>query len=143
MLLRCYRDGRSPLDAEGWLATGDLGRWRPDGRLHVDGRRGDLIITGGENVWPEHVEAVLRTHPSVADVAVTGRPDREWGQRVTAVVVPADPTGPPTLEQLRAHVKEVLPAFCAPRSLVLVDSIPRTTLGKVRRAGLPSDPPSG
>jgi O-succinylbenzoic acid--CoA ligase len=142
MLLRCYRDGSRPLDPEGWLATGDLGRWRPDGRLHVDGRRGELIITGGENVWPEPVEAVLRAHPAVADVAVTGRPDPEWGQRVTAVVVPADPTAPPTLERLRAHVKEALPAFCAPRSLVLVDSIPRTALGKVRRTALPTDPPA-
>ena len=59
MLMRCYRDGSSPFDADGWLPTGDLGRWLDDGRLHVDGRRGDLIITGGENVWPEAVEAIL------------------------------------------------------------------------------------
>lgn len=143
MLLRCYRDGTSPLDADGWLATGDLGRWRPDGRLHVDGRAAELIITGGENVWPEPVEAVLRTLPGVADVAVTGRPDPEWGQLVTAVVVAVDAGSPPTLDQLRAHVKAVLPAFCAPRSLVLVDSIPRTALGKVRRAALPVNPPPG
>jgi O-succinylbenzoic acid--CoA ligase len=135
-LLRCYRDGSHPLDPEGWLATGDLGRWRPDGRLHVDGRQGDLIITGGENVWPEPVESVLRTHPAVADVAVAGRPDPEWGQCVTAVVVPADPGAPPTLDQLRDHAKEVLPAFCAPRAMVLVESLPRTALGKVRRAAL-------
>ena len=59
MLMRCYRDGSRPFDADGWLPTGDLGRWLDDGRLHVDGRRGDLIITGGENVWPEAVEAIL------------------------------------------------------------------------------------
>jgi O-succinylbenzoic acid--CoA ligase len=143
MLLRCYRDGTRPLDPEGWLATGDLGRWQPDGRLHVDGRKGDLIITGGENVWPEPVEAVLRTHPAVADVAVAGRPDPEWGQRVTALVVPADPGAPPTLDQLRDHVKEVLPGFCAPRSMALVSSIPRTALGKIRRAALPLGPSTG
>ena len=64
MLLRAYRDGTDAL-ADGWLATGDVGRWLDDGRLHVDGRRGDLIITGGENVWPEPVEAVLRARPDV------------------------------------------------------------------------------
>jgi o-succinylbenzoate---CoA ligase len=63
MLLRCYRDGTVPVDPDGWLPTGDLGRWLPDGRLHVDGRRGDLIITGGENVWPEAVEAALSRSP--------------------------------------------------------------------------------
>jgi O-succinylbenzoic acid--CoA ligase len=61
MLLRCYRDGSTPLTPDGWLPTGDLGRWLDDGRLHVVGRRGDLIVTGGENVWPEAVEAVLAT----------------------------------------------------------------------------------
>ena len=68
-----YRDGTDPR-ADGWFATGDLGAWLPDGRLHVDGRRGDLIITGGENVWPEPVEAVLARHPAVGEVAVAGRP---------------------------------------------------------------------
>ena len=65
MLLRCYRDGTVPIDADGWFPTGDLGRWLDDGRLHVEGRRGDLIITGGENVWPEAVEAALIDHPDV------------------------------------------------------------------------------
>jgi O-succinylbenzoic acid--CoA ligase len=131
MLLRCYRDGSAPL-VDGWFPTGDLGRWLGDGRLHVDGRAGDLIISGGENVWPEPVEAVLRQHPGVADVAVTGTPDDEWGQLVVAVVVPA-PGAAPTLGDLRAAVKEHLPSYCAPRRLVLAESIPRTALGKVRR----------
>ncbi len=77
MLLRAYRDGTVPL-VHGWLATGDLGAW-DDGRLRVDGRRGDLIVTGGENVWPEPVEAVLRTATGVGDVAVAGTADDEWG----------------------------------------------------------------
>ena len=134
MLLRGYRDGTDPL-FDGWLATGDIGRWRDDGRLHVDGRAGDLIITGGENVWPEPVEAVLRDRPGVLDVAVTGSPDDEWGHVVTAVVVPSH-HGPPALDELRAAVKETLPPFCAPRRLVLVEAIPRTALGKVRRTEL-------
>ncbi len=132
MLLRCYRDGEDPKDAAGWLPTGDLGRWLPDGRLHVAGRRAELIITGGENVWPETVEGALGDHPAVAEVLVRGVPDEEWGQVVEAVVVPR-PGSTPTLDALRAHVKERHPAFVAPRRLVLVDSLPRTALGKPRR----------
>lgn len=137
MLLRCYRDGATPLDDDGWLHTGDLGRWLPDGRLHVDGRRGDLVISGGENVWPEAVETALATHPGVAEVAVGGEPDPEWGQRVVAWVVPT--TTPPTLAQLRAHVAEQLPAFCAPKQLHLVERLPRTALGKIQRHRLGTD----
>jgi O-succinylbenzoic acid--CoA ligase len=139
MLLRCYRDGSTPLDHDGWLHTGDLGRWLPDGRLHVDGRRGDLIITGGENVWPDAVEAVLATHATVREVAVAGVSDPEWGQRVVAWVVPGD--APPTLASLRAHVAERLPAFCAPKELHLVEVLPRTALGKVQRHLLPDTDP--
>lgn len=132
MLLRCYRDGTSPIDADGWLRTGDLGEWQPDGRLHVHGRRGDLIITGGENVWPEAVEAAIADHPGVAEVLVRGVDDPEWGQLVEAVVVPTESA--PTLEDLRAHVKRHHPAFMAPKRLTLVKSLPRTALGKPRRS---------
>jgi O-succinylbenzoic acid--CoA ligase len=131
MLLRAYRDGTVPLQ-RGWFATGDLGRWDADGRLLVEGRRSDLIVSGGENVWPEPVESVLRRHPGVADVAVAGEPDPEWGQAVTAYVVAAG--DPPTLDELRGAVKQVLAPHCAPRRLVIVSSIPRTALGKIRRA---------
>ena len=137
MLLRAYRNGHDPKDADGWLATGDLGRWGDDGRLVVHGRRGELIITGGENVWPEAVEAALAGAPGVGDVAVMGRNDVEWGQRVVAVVVPASTTTSPTLDALRGIVRAQLPAFCAPRELVLVDAIERTALGKIRRDRLP------
>ena len=104
---------------DGWFATGDLGRWRTDGRLHVDGRRGDLIVTGGENVWPAPVEAVLRRHPAVADVAVAGTVDPEWGQRRHRLRR-AVRGAAPTLDQLRDAVKAELPPCCAPRRLVLV-----------------------
>jgi len=140
MLLRAYRDGTVPLDADGWFATGDLGRSLDDGRLHVEGRAGDLIITGGENVWPETVESALVDHPAVADVLVRGVDDPEWGQLVEAVVVPDG--DPPTLDQLRAHVKERHPAFMAPRRLQLADTIPRTALGKPRRAQVPGATPA-
>ena len=131
MLMRCYRDGSRPFDTAGWLPTGDLGRWRDDGRLHVEGRRGDLIISGGENVWPEAVEAMLATHPAVADVMVRGVPDAEWGQIVEAVIVPSG--APPTLDALRGHVKASHPAYMAPRAIRIVDALPRTALGKLRR----------
>ena len=132
MLLRCYRDGSSPLDADGWFATGDLGVWLPDRQLHVAGRRGDLIITGGENVWPEAVEAALADHPGVADVMVRGVDDPEWGQVVEALIVPVG--DPPTLDSIRAHVKAHHPAFMAPGRLAVVESLPRTSLGKLRRS---------
>ena len=131
VLLRCYRDGHDPRTADGWLPTGDAGHLDGDGRLHVDGRVSDLVVTGGENVWPAAVEACLRTHPGVAEVAVAGRPDPEWGERVVAWVVPVDAAAPPTLESARDHVKATLPPWCAPRELVVVTDLPRTPSGKV------------
>lgn len=132
MLFRAYRSGDTARDAKGWFDTGDLGRWLDDGRLHVEGRAGDLIITGGENVWPEAVERALADHPDVAEVMVRGVDDPEWGQRVEAVVVPV-PGRSPSLDDLRGHVKARHPAYLAPRSLVLASRLPRTALGKPRR----------
>jgi O-succinylbenzoic acid--CoA ligase len=137
MLLRCYRDGIDPRTPDGWFPTGDLGAMS-DGRLTVHGRRGELIISGGENVWPEPVERVLATRDDVAEVGVAGLPDDEWGSIVTAFVVPTDATAPPTLDELRATVRSQLPAFAAPRRLVIVDRLPRTTLGKLKRHELPT-----
>lgn len=131
MLLRCYRDGTVPLEDGGWLPTGDLGRWLDDGRLHVDGRKGDLIITGGENVWPEAVEAALADHPDIAEVMVRGVADSEWGQLVVATIVPGESV--PTLESVRSHVKRRHPGFMAPRRIEIVTSLPRTGIGKLRR----------
>jgi O-succinylbenzoic acid--CoA ligase len=132
VLLRAYRDGTDPRDADGWLPTGDAGHVDDDGRLVVDGRVNDLIITGGENVWPAAVERSLRTHAAVAEVAVAGRADAEWGERVVAFVVPADTDAPPSVDELRDHVKAELPPWCAPREVVIVADLPRTRSGKVR-----------
>ena len=123
--------------ADGWLRTGDLGRVGDTGRLDVRGRADDAIRTGAETVWPDEVEAVLRAHPQVADVAVAGRPDPEWGEHVVAWVVPRDPTDPPTLDQLREHCRDALARFKAPRDVRSVTTLPRTANGKVRRADLP------
>jgi O-succinylbenzoic acid--CoA ligase len=136
MLLRAYRDGTDPKYAGGWFATGDLGELDETGRLRVSGRAGDLIITGGENVWPEPVEAILADEAGVADVAIVGRSDDEWGQRVVALIVPSDAAQPPTLDALRAAIKERIGGWAAPREIELVDAIPRTALGKVRRRDL-------
>lgn len=141
MLLRAYR-GRDdlgdhdPKDADGWLATGDAGSVAGDGTVAVVGRMADVIVTGGEKVWPAPLEAVLAQHPRVAEVVVVGRTDDHWGQRVVAVVVAVDPASPPALEELRDWAKQHLPAYTAPRELTVVEALPRTALGKVRRATL-------
>jgi O-succinylbenzoic acid--CoA ligase len=118
---------------DGWLRTRDAGVLGNDGSLTVLGRLDDAILTGGELVWPAEVEAVLRTHPKVADVVVLGRPHPDWGRQVTALVVPTDPADPPTLVELRDHARRDLADFKLPRAVEMVDRIPRTRSGKVRR----------
>jgi O-succinylbenzoic acid--CoA ligase len=143
MLFRGYRDDPARTAAAlrgGWLRTGDLGRLDPGPRLVVLGRRDDLIVTGGVNVHPAEVEAVLATHPAVAEVGVRGLPDPRWGQRVAAWVVPRDPAAPPTLAELRAFTLERLAAAKAPRELLLVPSLPRGPSGKLLRRLLPGAP---
>jgi o-succinylbenzoate---CoA ligase len=138
MLASGYRVGgedRPAVDADGWLTTGDLGRV-VDGRLEVLGRADDVVISGGENVPAAAVAARLREHPGVADAAVTGRVDPEWGETVVAVVVARDPARPPHLDDLRDHVRATHPPAYAPRHLVVVDELPRDGMGKVPRAAL-------
>jgi O-succinylbenzoic acid--CoA ligase len=132
MLLRAYRDGRDPKADDGWLATGDSGSFDLDGRLQVDGRMADVIVTGGEKVWPSAVEDALRSHPAVAEVAVAGRPDPEWGERVVAWVVTGGDRQP-TLGEIRDHVRTTLPAYAAPKALHVVEELPKTAIGKIRR----------
>ena len=141
MLLRIYRDGNDPKvagpDGAGdWLPTGDAGRFDESGLLQVDGRMAEVVVTGGEKVWPSAVEGVLAGVPGVAEVAVWKRPDPKWGERLVAWVRPASPADPPTLEALRAAVRDRLPPWAAPKELVLVAELPRTPSGKVRRAAL-------
>ncbi|MFG1707317.1 AMP-binding protein [Nonomuraea sp. M3C6] len=130
MLFSGYRFGEpaAPFDG-GWFVTSDLGELA-GGRLRVLGRADDVINTGGEKVVAAAVLAVLGTHPEVADAAVIGTPDPEWGELVTAVVVPADPDTPPTLSQLRAFCRDRLPFHAAPRSLRLVPRLPLLPNGK-------------
>lgn len=139
-LMRGYRGDPTSTSAaftlDGWLRTGDAGELGDDGRLSVHGRMDDCILTGAEKVWPQEVEAALREHPKVAELAVVGRPDPEWGQHVVAFVVPVALDDPPTLEELRDHAAERMARFKMPRDLVLVSALPRTSSGKIRRGEL-------
>jgi O-succinylbenzoic acid--CoA ligase len=135
MLFSGYRFGGPPPFDGGWFVTSDLGELA-GGRLRVLGRADDVINTGGEKVVAAAVAAVLGAHPEVADVAVVGAPDPEWGERVTAVVVPANPDTPPTLAQLRAYSRDRLPPHAAPRELRLVPALPLLPNGKTDLARL-------
>jgi malonyl-CoA/methylmalonyl-CoA synthetase len=116
---------------EGWFRTGDIGELDGDGYLCLVGRAKELIITGGLNVYPREVEEVLATHPAVAEVAVAGVPDDEWGEVVTAFVVPAG--APPDPSEILAHAAGQLAAFKRPRAVRFVKSLPRNALGKILR----------
>jgi O-succinylbenzoic acid--CoA ligase len=135
MVLRAYRDGTDPKDSRGFLPTGDLGAFGDDGRLRVFGRREDVIVSGGEKIWPTPVEQLLLSHPSISEVAIVGVPDPEWHQRAVACVVAA-PGATLDLAELRELVRGELGSVHAPRELQLFDELPRTSIGKVRRSEL-------
>jgi o-succinylbenzoate---CoA ligase len=128
----CTPEGVDPL-VNGWFRTGDSGTI-DEGIVSVQGRIGDVIVTGGEKVWPDAVERVLAQHPGVRDVTVVPAPDQTWGQRVVAVVVATDAHNPPTLQELRDWVKGELAAYAAPHQLILLNELPRTATGKVQRS---------
>lgn len=122
---------------DGVLRTGDLGRLDDERRLTVTGRKADTIVSGGENVAPAEVEAVLERHPDVLEAAVLGRPDPEWGEAVVAIVVPRPGGPPPEPEALRAHCAGSLARFKVPKRVELRDApLPRTPSGKLLRREL-------
>jgi fatty-acyl-CoA synthase len=120
------------LDAEGWLHTGDLGSVDEDGYLRVRGRLKDVIIRGGENVYPREIEDLLLTHPDVADVSVVGIPDAEMGEQVAAFVRPAAGRSPAP-DRLAAFCREHLAAYKTPRSWQVVDDFPQTASGNIQK----------
>ncbi|MGX6447439.1 acyl-CoA synthetase [Patulibacter sp. S7RM1-6] len=120
---------------DGWLHTGDGGFMDEDGYVFVVDRIKDMIVTGGENVYSAEVEMALSTHPAVATCAVIGVPDERWGERVHAVVVPADGRSP-TLEDLRAHVRGQIADYKAPRSVDVTETLPLSGAGKVLKRTL-------
>jgi O-succinylbenzoic acid--CoA ligase len=123
------------LSDDGWLHSGDLGRFDGRGRLEIVGRKSDTIVSGGENVAPAEVEAVLLEHPSVLDAAVHPRPDPEWGEAVVATVVLRDGIQA-SPEELRAHCAARLAAFKVPKMVSFAERLPRTPSGKLLRRQL-------
>jgi O-succinylbenzoic acid--CoA ligase len=123
------------LAEDGWLHTGDLGRFGERSRLEIIGRKADTIITGGENVAPGEVEAVLLEHPGVQDAGVFGRPDAEWGEALMAVVVCRDGSTVHA-DELRAFCGERLAPFKVPKAIEFADQLPRTAAGKLVRRQL-------
>ncbi len=123
------------LGDDGRLHTGDLGEIDDEGFLFLTGRKSEVIVSGGENVMPAEVEAVLMRHPTVADVAVVGRPDPEWQEAVTAIVVPAE--GETVDEgELHTFAASLLAPYKVPKRLEMVNELPRTAAGKLKRADL-------
>jgi acyl-CoA synthetase (AMP-forming)/AMP-acid ligase II len=125
--------------ADGWLHTGDMGRLDDDSFLYLSGRQGDMIIRGGENVYPEEVEQRLVTHPGVREAAVVGISHEVLGQEIVAFIVPAEPRHPPSEADLRAYVRAELAGFKVPAQWRLIDELPRGALGKVLRRELRAD----
>ena len=121
--------------SDGWFRTGDLGFQAADGYLTLCGRSKDLIISGGLNVYPPEVERVLAGHPSVAACAVIGCPDRDWGEQVTAVVV-LNPGSPISSSELIAYCRIHLAPYKTPKTIILVERLPRNAMGKIQKAEL-------
>jgi fatty-acyl-CoA synthase len=130
-----YSGGGGKEVVDGMMSTGDLGHLDDVGRLFIDGREDDMIVSGGENVFPAEVEDVLARHPDVEDVAVLGVADEEFGQRLRAFVVTAEGSGAGE-DELKAHVKSSLARYKVPREIVFTGEIPRNPTGKVLRRKL-------
>src|SRR5690606_23189063 len=121
------------IDAGRWMHTGDLAVMREDGYLSIVGRIKDMVIRGGENIYPREIEEFLHTHPKIADVQVIGVPDAKYGEEVMACIVPADPADPPTAEEIAAFCADRLAHYKVPRYVRTVESFPMTVSGKVRK----------
>ncbi|BEK96667.1 SDR family NAD(P)-dependent oxidoreductase [Nocardia seriolae] len=131
-----YSDGRSKEMVGKYMDSGDLGHFDTEGRLFVDGRSDDMIVSGGENVFPQEVEEALLAHPAVADAGAVGVPDDEFGQRLAAAVV-LEAGARTTTQALQQHIKATLANYKVPRDIAFVPELPRTTAGKLRRQQLP------
>ncbi|MGI8825054.1 MAG: alpha/beta fold hydrolase [Chloroflexota bacterium] len=116
----------------GWFHTGDIALRHDEGYYYIVDRKKDMIITGGENVYPAEVEAVLYAHPSVRETAVVGIPDPVWGEAVVAVVS-VRPEHPISTDDLMAHVRANIARYKAPKRIVIVDELPKSALGKILR----------
>ncbi|MEU0137548.1 AMP-binding protein [Streptomyces sp. NPDC006296] len=124
------------VDAGRWMHTGDLAVMREDGYVQIAGRIKDMIIRGGENVYPREIEEFLHGHPKIADVQVVGVPDATYGEEILACVIPRDLADPPTLDELTAYCRERLAHYKVPRGLRVLQEFPMTVSGKVRKVEL-------
>ena len=120
--------------AGGWFVTGDIARMAEDGRITLQGRASDMIISGGENIYPKEIELVLDEIDGVIESAVIGVPDPDFGERVVAVLVCAD--APLTDGDLRPHLDAALARFKHPRRIEVIDALPRNAMGKVQKGVL-------
>ncbi|KRE26872.1 acyl-CoA synthetase [Mycobacterium sp. Soil538] len=127
-----YTDGRHKQIVDGYMSSGDMGHFDENGLLFVDGRDDDMIVSGGENVFPQEVENLLVEHEHVSDVAVVGVDDVEFGKRLRAFIVPA-PGASPEAEAMKQYVKDNLARYKVPRDVVFVEELPRNATGKVLR----------
>ncbi|MET8779571.1 acyl-CoA synthetase [Nocardia sp. NPDC050713] len=127
-----YTDGRNKQIIDGYMSSGDVGHFDDNGLLMVDGRDDDMIVSGGENVFPQEVENLLLERPDVFDAAVIGVDDVEFGKRLRAFIVP-EPGHTPDGEELKAYVKDNLARYKVPREVVFLDDLPRNPTGKLLR----------
>jgi o-succinylbenzoate---CoA ligase len=143
MAMRGYLNHESPFDKEGFLVTNDIGAVDASGNVHVFGRVDNVIITGGENVAAEFVEAALLSVRGVQEACVVGVPDKDWGSRVVALVVPSDAPGFDA-QVIQAELRELLPAFARPKEVRPIATLPLLGTGKIDRARVKSwfSPPS-
>jgi len=138
-MFRCYRDRGSPFQADGWFLTGDGGELVSDGKLKVFGRLEEVIVSGGEKIWPISVETALSDLSWINEAAVVGQPDAEWGELVTAFVVLKNKDETVSLRRVREELDSILPRYALPRVIQLVDRLPKTTSGKVLKSDLRSN----
>jgi acyl-CoA synthetase (AMP-forming)/AMP-acid ligase II len=132
LLFSGYTGGESKALVDGLMATGDTGHFNDQGLLFVDGRDDDMIVSGGENVFPSEVEDLLLEHPGVADACVVGVPDERWGQRLRACLVVA-PGRAVTADEVKAFVRGALAGYKVPRDVVFLEELPRNATGKILR----------
>jgi fatty-acyl-CoA synthase len=130
-----YTGGGSKEIIDGLLSTGDVGHFDEAGRLYIDGRDDEMIVSGGENVFPREVEELLLTHPAIVDAAVIGVQDAEFGQRLKAFVVKRD-GGEVSPEEVQAFVRDNLARYKVPREVVFLDDLPRNPTGKILKREL-------
>ena len=142
MLFEGYTGGGSKDVIDGLMATGDVGRFDPEGRLFVEGRDDEMIVSGGENVFPAEIEDTLARHPGVCEVAAIGVEDKDFGQRLRAFVV-LESGSETSADELKDHVKRNLARYKVPREIVFVDELPRNATGKVLKRELKGHTVSG